>query len=76
MIMVAVFLPEMCRRHMISITHMKKQPVAVLIAKRRIPERSVGTKTNTTKICVSERRDLYLGNIKQSNKMIYYENRF
>ena len=32
----------MCRRHIISITHMKKQPVAVLIAKRRIPERSVG----------------------------------
>ena len=52
----------MCRRHIISITPHK--------------ERSVGTKTNTTKICVSERRDLYLGNIKQSNKMIYYENRF
>ena len=39
---------------------MKKQPVAVLIAKRRIPERSVGIKTNPQKNSVSERRDLYL----------------
>ncbi len=50
----------MCRRHIISITHMKKQPVAVLIAKRRIPERSVGVKKNSLKNSVSETRDLYL----------------
>ena len=45
----------MCRRHMISITHMKKQPVAVLIAKRRIPERSVGVRINLRK--TASRRD-------------------
>ena len=56
----------MCRRHIISITHMKKQPVAVLIAKRRIPERSVGVKTNILRTSVSERRALYLGNIISS----------
>ena len=60
----------MCRRHIISITHMKKQPVAVLIAKRRIPERSVGTnKLPPKKNGVSERRDLYIkqSRIKQLN---------
>ena len=41
---------------------MKKQPAGVLIAKRRIPERSVGIKAISLKTCVSERRDLYLNN--------------
>ena len=45
----------MCRRHMLSITPHK--------------ERSVGTRINSQKISVSERRDLYLGNLKQSIKI-------
>ena len=45
----------MCRRHIILITHMKKQPVAVLIAKRRIPERSVGYNNNPTEKLASRR---------------------
>ena len=50
----------MCRRHIISITHMKKQPVAVLIAKRRIPERGVGVKQTPRK--PASRRDALFTN--------------
>ena len=50
---------------------MKKQPAAVLIAKRRIPERSVGMVTIPLKNGVSERRDLYLNKTLsiQNNKI-------
>ena len=59
MIMVAVFLPEMCRRHMISITpHEKRASGSFDSEAENAPACSVGVKTRTLKISVSERRDL------------------